>query len=162
MYCKHCGKEIPDDSAYCKHCGKGLVFTDDAPVKKTVVIETQVKQKNPFIILASIMAAISIVGSVAYYITAIHQSKEMTSAIVSFVLQEGPMTRQKYDKIKNKMSYKQVVKLVGTEGEIMSSYGEGKLNTFVVKWDGYGSVGANAIITFQNNVVVGKAQAGLK
>ena len=24
MYCKHCGKEIADDSKYCQHCGKSL------------------------------------------------------------------------------------------------------------------------------------------
>lgn len=23
MYCKHCGKEISDDSKFCQHCGKG-------------------------------------------------------------------------------------------------------------------------------------------
>ena len=22
MYCKHCGKEIADDSKFCQHCGK--------------------------------------------------------------------------------------------------------------------------------------------
>lgn len=22
MYCKHCGKEIADDSKFCNHCGK--------------------------------------------------------------------------------------------------------------------------------------------
>ena len=25
MYCKHCGKEIADDSKFCQHCGKILV-----------------------------------------------------------------------------------------------------------------------------------------
>lgn len=25
MYCKHCGKEIADDSKFCQHCGKTLV-----------------------------------------------------------------------------------------------------------------------------------------
>ena len=30
MYCKHCGKEIADDSVFCKYCGGK---TDDAPVK---------------------------------------------------------------------------------------------------------------------------------
>ena len=24
MYCRHCGKEIADDSAFCSHCGKSL------------------------------------------------------------------------------------------------------------------------------------------
>ena len=30
MYCKHCGKEIADNSVFCKYCGGK---TDDAPVK---------------------------------------------------------------------------------------------------------------------------------
>ena len=25
MYCKHCGKEIDDNSSFCKHCGKSQV-----------------------------------------------------------------------------------------------------------------------------------------
>lgn len=25
MYCKHCGKEIADDSKFCKYCGNGVV-----------------------------------------------------------------------------------------------------------------------------------------
>jgi len=25
MYCKHCGKEIADDSIFCKYCGNGVV-----------------------------------------------------------------------------------------------------------------------------------------
>ena len=33
MYCKHCGKEIDDNSTFCQHCGKKLVET------KKVVIE---------------------------------------------------------------------------------------------------------------------------
>ena len=33
MYCKHCGKEIADDSSFCKYCGKQLVD------KKKIIVE---------------------------------------------------------------------------------------------------------------------------
>lgn len=31
MYCKHCGKEIADDSKFCQHCGEKLDTTSSAP-----------------------------------------------------------------------------------------------------------------------------------
>jgi predicted neutral ceramidase superfamily lipid hydrolase len=31
MYCKHCGKEIDDDSKFCKECGKPLNVIMDSP-----------------------------------------------------------------------------------------------------------------------------------
>jgi len=31
MYCKHCGKEIDDDSKFCKECGKPLDVIIDSP-----------------------------------------------------------------------------------------------------------------------------------
>ena len=33
MYCKHCGKEIDDNSKFCKYCGKQLVD------KKKIIVE---------------------------------------------------------------------------------------------------------------------------
>ena len=41
MYCKHCGKEIADDSKFCQHCGGKLendveVIKEDAPIDKIV------------------------------------------------------------------------------------------------------------------------------
>ena len=37
MYCKHCGKEIADDSKYCRHCGgyqgEGSIFVSFAKHK---------------------------------------------------------------------------------------------------------------------------------
>lgn len=35
MYCKKCGKEIPDNSNYCQYCGN--IQTSDNPRKKIVV-----------------------------------------------------------------------------------------------------------------------------
>ena len=33
MYCKHCGREIDDNSEFCKYCGKQLVD------KKKIIVE---------------------------------------------------------------------------------------------------------------------------
>lgn len=42
MYCKHCGKEISDDSRFCNHCGKALEETKKVE-KETPQRETEKK-----------------------------------------------------------------------------------------------------------------------
>ena len=40
MYCKHCGREIDDNSSYCKYCGKAQdnrVSTSNGTVNDTIV-----------------------------------------------------------------------------------------------------------------------------
>lgn len=34
MYCKHCGREIADDSTFCQHCGKQIVIDKDIITSK--------------------------------------------------------------------------------------------------------------------------------
>lgn len=34
MYCKHCGKQIADDSVFCQHCGESQ--TKEEPIKNVV------------------------------------------------------------------------------------------------------------------------------
>ena len=42
MYCKHCGKEIADDSKFCRYCGKAQDSTnEDQPEKPVGSIESQ-------------------------------------------------------------------------------------------------------------------------
>ena len=38
MYCKHCGKEIDDNSTFCKHCGKTQGNTQKGILSKPVWI----------------------------------------------------------------------------------------------------------------------------
>lgn len=35
MYCKHCGKQIEDNSQFCKFCGKKLVDTKKVTIEFT-------------------------------------------------------------------------------------------------------------------------------
>ena len=37
MYCRICGKEIPDDSHFCPHCGREVVTAaPDKPAQKKI------------------------------------------------------------------------------------------------------------------------------
>lgn len=38
MYCKHCGKEIEDDSLFCKYCGRPLNYPQKALTNKSLWI----------------------------------------------------------------------------------------------------------------------------
>lgn len=60
MYCKHCGKEIPDDSLFCAGCGKSI---SDSAVP--VEIETG-KKKHPILVtIVLIFGIIFTVGALA-------------------------------------------------------------------------------------------------
>ena len=56
MYCKHCGKEIPDDSRFCSGCGKPQ---SDA-VPPVEIEEPKKKKKKTHPVLGTILLVISI------------------------------------------------------------------------------------------------------
>ena len=57
MYCRFCGKKIPDELDTCVACGKENVFLD--------VTEAKVKRKKTFRLIAFILAAVILLGLVA-------------------------------------------------------------------------------------------------
>lgn len=77
----------------------------------------------------------------------------------------GKMTKDKFDQIKNGMTYEEVVAIVGGEGNLLSEVGaEGEeLYTVMYEWEG-ASFASNANVTFQGSpaVVEMKAQFGLE
>ena len=83
----------------------------------------------------------------------------IVSAVVIFtVLGDSKITMDEYNKIKTGMSYSKVVDIIGGEGKLSAD----GYSTEIYTWKGRGSVGANALITFQNGKVVSKAQSGLR
>lgn len=77
---------------------------------------------------------------------------------------EGSITLAEFEKIKTSMTYGQVVNIIGGEGQTVSEVdlGIGKeYATKICQWDGWGSIGANANVTFQGGKVAAKAQSGL-
>ncbi|MDH2334307.1 DUF3862 domain-containing protein [Paenibacillus polymyxa] len=76
----------------------------------------------------------------------------------------GTITKAKYNKIKNGMTYEEVAKIIGGPGEALSEVGEkgDKYYTVMYSYKGEGGLGANANFTFQGNKLQAKAQFGLE
>ena len=60
------------------------------------------------------------------------------------------------------MTYEEVISIIGGEGELSSQVDVAGYDTKMYMWEGEGSIGANANVTFQNNALTSKAQFGLK
>ena len=46
MFCKHCGKEIADDSKFCAFCGTNIEEKASKPITSTVNVGLKVDPKN--------------------------------------------------------------------------------------------------------------------
>ena len=75
---------------------------------------------------------------------------------------EPEMTFAEYTAIQTGMTYKEVCAIVGSYGTEMARSEIAGYQTVVVAWDGNGTLGSNANVTFQNGKVAAKAQVGLK
>jgi hypothetical protein len=71
------------------------------------------------------------------------------------------LTLDKYNKVKNGMSYKEVVDIMGNEGVEQMSSGEGKYKVESYKWEGDDSLKFTTI-SFMGGKVYTKFQMGLK
>ncbi|EMA6341722.1 DUF3862 domain-containing protein [Bacillus cytotoxicus] len=74
------------------------------------------------------------------------------------------VSKEEFNRIQNGMTYEQVKDIIGSDGTILSESGEKgtEFYTIMYKWEGEGSIGANANFMFQNNKLMNKAQFGLK
>ena len=74
------------------------------------------------------------------------------------------MTKAEFDQIKDGMSYAEVTAIVGGPGELQAESGKvgDPAHTVSYKFDGEGSMGANAQLMFQGGKLNMKAQMGLK
>ena len=74
------------------------------------------------------------------------------------------ISMKEFETIQTGMSYKEVVKIIGGEGEMQSETGTkgDEYYTVAYKWNGEKGFGSNAIIMFQGDKLDTKAQAGLK
>ena len=75
------------------------------------------------------------------------------------------ITLEEFNQIETGMTYEQVVEIIGIEGTVMSESditGNGQYKTTIYSWEGEGTLGANANITFQGGKVISKAQFGLE
>ncbi|MCW5959710.1 MAG: DUF3862 domain-containing protein [Pyrinomonadaceae bacterium] len=89
-------------------------------------------------------------------------SKSQSGLSGSTVSKDGDadITKAKYDQIKNDMSYEEVVKIIGSEGEQISNSKSGNYEYSSYAWKGpnYSRISAS----FRNGKLNSKSQSGLK
>ncbi|WP_018392482.1 DUF3862 domain-containing protein [Bacillus sp. 37MA] len=76
---------------------------------------------------------------------------------------KGVLTQDKFDQIKDGMSYEEVVGIIGSEGELLSETGEAgtEFHTLMYQWTSSDTTFGNASFMFQGGKLISKAQAGL-
>lgn len=87
-----------------------------------------------------------------------------TNANVSAPMNVNPnITAANFAKLQNGMTYKEVVKILGAEGELLSNYEIPELKTVMYQWkgEGYGATPSLKLV-FQNDKLVDKANTGVK
>jgi hypothetical protein len=146
--CKECGKEISTEAKSCPSCGVVLK-------KKTGYF---------FYIVVSLLIVILLfmVGSL--------MNSDSTKPEAGFSMPSigtEIVTYDEYEKIKDGISYSQVVQIIGAQGEELSRNKiEGipgvmeSIETVMYQW--VNSSGGNMNAMFQNDKLIQKAQFGLK
>ena len=70
MYCKHCGKQIADDSKFCKHCGSNQYDSTTSPnlrkSSESLCFNKYIKKRNKLITIFLWSIVISICCALGY------------------------------------------------------------------------------------------------
>lgn len=162
--CKTCGADIAKSAKVCPHCGA--------------------KRTNHTIIgtILVVFGIILFVGGISNFDTSSdHKGQSPQEGNSSYAPSNAPeetavseqgdrqnkptISKDEFDSISTGMTYGEVVEIIGSEGEVLSEVdldlGD-EFKTIMYFWEGEGSFGANANITFQGGKVTAKAQIGLK
>ncbi len=142
--CKVCQNDIEKSVKVCPFCGA--------------------KNKKPFYKkwwFWCILAIIVIVGASSS--GNVNNSAPENNHNKAVVEKNSPkISKSEFEAIQTGMTYEEVVSIIGGEGELSSQVDIAGYNTKMYMWEGEGSIGANANVTFQNNSLTSKAQFGLK
>lgn len=75
---------------------------------------------------------------------------------------EGAITLDEYNRCETGMTYEEVVKIIGEEGEPLAETEIVGISSSAYIWYGNGATGANATMYFTDNKLTSKAQIGLE
>lgn len=132
--CKFCKSEIDKGAKICPHCQK--------------------RQGSNLAILPVLILLFLVI-----VITVVAVSSEGDSTADS---NPETITMEEFEKIEPGMTYDEVVAIVGGEGELSTTATVGDITTSIYIWEGSGSLGSNANVTFINGEMSAKAQFGLE
>ncbi len=86
----------------------------------------------------------------------------MFESFSGFYNSEGSITLDEYNRCETGMTYEEVVKIIGEEGEPLAETEIVGINSSAYIWYGNGVTGANAEMYFTDNKLTSKAQIGLE
>ncbi|WP_409179207.1 hypothetical protein [Brevibacillus fortis] len=78
--------------------------------------------------------------------------------------EKATITKSEFEQIENGMSFEEVKKIVGGEGELLAEVGKAgeEGHTIVYMYEGEGTIGANANFSFRGGILQVKSQFGLQ
>lgn len=143
--CKVCLKEVAKSARTCPHCGARL---------RMGFFKRLLLGGSIFIVLIVVISVIASSGGNSI----VNSISPVTGAT---------MTKAEFDQLKTGMTYDEVTKIIGGEGEVISESGKkggtlADIHTVEYQYKGSGSLGANANLMFQDEKLINKAQFGLK
>lgn len=166
-----------------------MTKSDDTPAKEGVLTEEKFNKIKNGMTYDEVKSIIGSEGTVSSesgekgseYHTAIYEwETDGLFSAANFTFQGGKLinksqmgvtessdvtiTLDEFNKINNGMTYEEVVKIIGGDGNLLSESGEKGTEYYTVMYEysGEGDLGANANFTFQNDKLQNKSQFGLK
>jgi RNA polymerase subunit RPABC4/transcription elongation factor Spt4 len=163
--CKECGREVSDKANNCPNCGcpvddRQESWSDNIDMVTPTYNQYNQKPKKGHGCLIGVIIFFAVI---AVSITVGLNMNDNIQKEVSGVSDKSEyITMDEYDQIETGMSYKKVVKIIGSDGELSSKVDSNGYVIEIYTWYGNGVAGSNANVTFENGKVSGKAQVGLK
>lgn len=134
--CPDCGRQVSSSASSCPNCG--------APLYRG-----KKKKKPGFIrITLSMLLLFFGIGLIVYSLSSNDPAHDGKAHI----------TLDEYNQIQAGMTYGEVISIVGGDGEITSESEFSGIKTKIVDWYADAPRGANASVTFQDDVVISKSQ----
>lgn len=141
--CPDCGQEVSTKAKSCPKCGRSLKSKKGCKV---------------ILLVFGILIVLGVIGSLSGVRSSTSRSTTNSGTNRS-VSTSNTVTYSEYLQISNGMSYREVVDIIGFEGEEMSRNQLMDIETVMYMWHNRG--GSNMNVTFQNDGMVLKAQFGL-
>ncbi len=140
--CKFCQADIPKKAKVCPNCKRTL------------------KSHGCLTVLIALIIVFG--GGIAIIFGAVGQNTAIQRSMSGVSDEDEYITLEEYNSIETGMTYEEVQEIIGSAGTISSQVESNNISVVIVTWYGNGVAGSNANVTFTNNSVTGKAQAGLQ